>query len=93
MFGSRRLKAIVLIVTILSAGFGLLPSSLVQKSDACRQGCEEAIQKCKKQTQWAIVACLYISEEACERRKERAAATCRHRDKVCDPNYSGSDPN
>ena len=93
MFSSRRFLGVFLIVTVLSAGFSLLPDPLVQKSDACGQGCEEAIQKCKKQTQWAIVACLYIPEDACKRRKERAAATCRHRDKVCDPNYSGSAPN
>lgn len=93
MFSSRRFIVTLLIIAVFSAGFSLLPDPLVQKSDACGQGCEEAIQKCTSQTQWAIVACLYIPDDACKRRKERAAATCRHKNKVCDPNYSGSDPN
>ncbi len=85
MFSSRRFLAAFLIVTVLSAGFGLLPSSLVQRAEACGSGCEEAIQQCERMAFLSYVACIMYGDDddLCIRAKEQATVWCTRMIEVC----------
>ena len=94
MFSLRRFLATLLIVMVLSAGFGLLPNPFVQKADACGSSCEEAIQQCENMAFWAYVACTILGDDdpECKRADRIASFWCAEMVEVCDPSYEG-EPN
>ena len=89
MFSSRRFLAAFLIVMVLSAGFGLLPSSLVQSANACGSGCAEAIENWESAVFWAGLKCAFYGSDSgsCENAWDRAIAAFQHMQEVCDPGY------
>lgn len=65
MFSSRRFFATLLIVTVFSAGLGLLPSSLVQNATANKSAdlCDDYIETCEGYWDLAQMVCNFYGSD------------------------------
>lgn len=78
MFSSRRFLAAFLIVTVLSAGFGLLLIPLVQNATAQVWDCDYYIETCEEYWEMATIVCLFYGDDTyiCELAKDYAEWWC-----------------
>ena len=57
---TRKMKAVLLIITFVSVGFGLLPSPLIQDAHAIT--CDEAMKLCERYYEMAELLCDFYGE-------------------------------
>ena len=78
MFSSRRLKATLLIVTILSAGLVLWSGPFVQNASAQSTGCDYYMETCYGYWRIAGIVCDFYGEDSyiCDLAEDYAAWWC-----------------